>query len=568
MKQEIKNYLLVLISAVLLSWSFPSFHWHVLAWVALIPLFALSTYMSPGRIALYFFVCGHIFHSLTLQWLCANIFWAGGWAIIGQQLLCLVLSLCWVVVGVVWGTAYRWSSRYGGAVCLAGLWVGMELFQSLAFTGFGWCALGYSQGANLFVAQWASIGSVSLLSFFIVLINALVALALVHSNGRWKRSAAAIGLLILIHVVGMGLLKETDYTEPHFRVGIVQPNFPQEMKWDPAYDVDMLQRTVQVTRSLVEKQRVDLVVWPEALIVRHFENPLYKEVLSNMAADLNVWLFTGAVREEYATSKSYNSSALFNPQGEVVGVYDKVHLAAFGEYVPLERYFPFLGQIAFGGVSPGSEQKTFAVGDRTMGPLICFEVLFPPMAEYLRRKGADMLVVITNLGWFGASNAIPQELEIARLRAIETRLPVIHSANTGISGAFDPYGRFIPLHYIVAGKGDLIDIGDTAQPHHLVMRRFTGSLPVAVPAQLLIPFGPSLFPWIGTLLGLILVAVAIGQRFVGDISTNATEQVPAKVSKKKEGTPGTKRKPRKKASPKAVTQEDPPHQDVPKSGET
>lgn len=549
MKRLFFTYIPALVSAVLLAWCFPSYHLHWLAWVALLPLLLRTADFSPAKTALHFYLCAHLFHTLVLQWLWANIFWAGGWAIIGQQALCVILSLCWAVTGFVWSVAHARSPRLGGALCLAGLWAGMELFQSVAFTGFGWCGLGYTQGANLRVAQWASLGGVILVSFLIVLVNALLALGLLRKELWRQRLVCVPAVLILVHLVGHFLLGPADYESKPFRVGVVQPNFSQEMKWDPAYDYEMLQRTAQMTRTLASRSPFDLAVWPEALIVRHFENPVFMESLALTAKDAQSYILTGAVREDYATSKSYNSCALVGPDGKLTGYYDKVRLAAFGEYIPFEKYLPFLRGIAFGGVDAGEKQTVFPVKEREVGPLICFEVLFPSMAEKLRRMGADALVVMTNLAWFGGSCAIAQELEIARMRAIETRLPLVHSANTGISGVFDPYGRFSVVRQTVSAKNDLVDWGDAVLPRHAVMRRFVGEFPLAAAGRQPIPRGPAFIPWLLLLTG---VAMTISTFFTGTFNRLLEEpyEPPRKpLQKRVREKPAPEKKTPEKAAP-------------------
>ncbi len=545
----VSTYLPTLASGVLLAWCFPTYHLYWLAWVALAPLFFRTASLPPLTTALHFFLCGHLFHTLTLQWLCANIFWAGGWAFIGQQFLCFALSLCWAVTGLVWAIAHGRSSRFGGALCLAGLWAAMEVVQARAFSGFGWCALGYTQGPDLLAAQFAAIGGVTLLSFCVVLVNALIALILSDEEFRIQRLVAVPLLLGLVHGGGYLLLKDADYASAPLQTGVIQPNFSQEMKWDPAYDYEMLQRTAQMTRALTTSRPVDLVVWPEALIVRHFENPVFKEALSRAAVDSGSYIFTGTTRDDYGTSKNYNSSALITPEGNLVGIYDKVHLAAFGEYVPLENYFPFLSKIAFGGVSPGEKQVTLPLKDRDLGPLICFEVLFAPLAEKLRHAGAELLVVVTNLAWFGGSNAIPQELEIARMRAIETRLPLIHSSNTGISGVFDPYGRFSVVRHTVSPEGELLDWGVKVRPKHVVMRRFLDSFPLAAPAARPLPGGPVFFPWLLAFIGVGMAVLA----FVQPVYTRFTETECSshEAELKPESQPETKSKPKRGGNAKA-----------------
>ena len=298
MKQFLYKLLPAILAGILLSWAFPRFHFHWLAWVALAPLFFVATRSKPLAAAGYFCISGYVFYSLLLQWLIANIFWAGGWAIIGQQLLCIALSLYWAIVGYLWSWAYSRSSRYAGAVCLAGLWTGMELLQSRLFTGFGWGALGYTQGGNLLTAQLASVGGVSLISFVLVLVSGLIALAIASPENRIQRIGFALLLIILAHGSGYLLLAAGDYDSKPLNVGVVQPNFSQEMKWDSAYEIDMVQRTAQLSSALATRTPLDLMVWPEALVVRHYASPTFMELLKNTALNTGAHLFTGAVRDE------------------------------------------------------------------------------------------------------------------------------------------------------------------------------------------------------------------------------------------------------------------------------
>lgn len=228
------------------------------------------------------------------------------------------------------------------------------------------------------------------------------------------------------------------------------------------------------------------------------------EPIAALARERQTPVFTGAQRDAPATGEGYNSSALILPSGEIVGYYDKTHLAPFGEYVPFGKILPFLNKVvpAMSDLTPGTEPKVFGVNGPRFGPLICFEVLFAPMAQRLRAQGAEFLVVITNLGWFGASCALPQELEIARFRSIETRLPMVHVANTGRSGVFDPYGRFTAIEDAPAGHA--VGVGD----------RIAASLPVPPPAKLPWVPGPRIAPLIFSLCaaGMVL-ALLLAKRF-------------------------------------------------------
>ncbi|MCH8204905.1 MAG: hypothetical protein IID09_07050, partial [Candidatus Hydrogenedentes bacterium] len=186
----------------------------------------------------------------------------------------------------------------------------------------------------------------------------------------------------------------------------------------------------------------------------------------------------------------------------IVGTFDQIHLAPFGEYIPLSNYLPFVARFvpSIGGMTPGTDPTVMQVGDRALGPLICFEMLFPPMSQRLRAEGADFIVVVTNLGWFGRSNALPQELDIARIRAIETRLPLVHSANTGISGVFDPWGRFSVLETTLHPAGHIVPTRD------VVMRRLVGAFDLPEPATPPVPFPPHYLAWCMLPLGLGIIA--------------------------------------------------------------
>jgi apolipoprotein N-acyltransferase len=519
-----------------------------LAWLALVPLLLYTRESTLKATLLRFFLCGHIFHTLLLQWLWANMFWAGGWAIFGQQLLCLVLSLFWLLPALAWFFLQKTASRYTAALGFAGVWVGMELLQARLFTGFGWAALGYTQGADLFLAQLASLGSVSLVSFVLVLVNALLALGLSETEGRWWRLLPVPLFIALLHGGGFLLLQGADYSSQPLNTGIIQPNFSQEMKWDSDYYTEMVRKAGTLTQSLATQKEVDLVVWPEALVTVDYKIPIFYEALSDIAQTTGCYLFTGAVRDDLSSGQSYNSSVLFTPDGREAGYYDKIRLAAFGEYIPFENYLPFVGRIAFSGITPGTEQKVFSIKDRKVAPLICFEVLFGTLAEQLRQKGADCLIVVTNLAWFGNTAAMLQELEIARMRAIETGLPLLHSANTGISGVFDPYGRFSTVHHTVDTRGTLLDWTTDTQPYQVAMKRFVDAFPVATPAKRLLPGGPVFLPWMLFAVGAFLVCWTTLQKKV--LAPLMKEEEKATKSPATKAKKAPAKKAPKKAAPK------------------
>ena len=155
-----RTYAWALASGVLLAWAFPTFHWFPLAWVGLTPLL-INTHTASGKeSAAQFFVAGWVFHTIVLQWLMGNIFWAGGWALLGQQGVCLALSVYWAIAGLLWQRMNARLPRAMLAPVFAILWVAMEWLQARLFSGFGWASLGYTQGPDVWLAQWAALGGV------------------------------------------------------------------------------------------------------------------------------------------------------------------------------------------------------------------------------------------------------------------------------------------------------------------------------------------------------------------------------------------------------------------------
>ncbi len=501
MKNKLTAYALPVLAGVLLSWAFPRFHVHWLAWVALVPLVLSAGRAAPLQAGCRFFLAGWVFHSILLQWLCANIFWAGGWAVIGQQLLCVLLALHWAAVGAGWRWLVRRWPGLPAPLVLAACWYAMEFLMARWFSGFGWGALGYSQGPLPSLARWAAPGGVEFVSAVLVLFNA--ALAGVLAGPKRPAHAALAVAVLLVALFGLNLApagKAAEAGEP-FNALLVQPAFSQEIKWDPDFFEFMGKTLDQNTRAAAKKGPVSLMVWPEAAVPGDLAMDSTLEPLWRLTAETGAPLFTGITRDDPATGKSYNSTALITPDGAVAAVYDKVHLAPFGEYVPFGTILPFLESIAFGGCDPGDTQKVIPVGNRTLGPLICFEVLFSPMARELKRMGADCLVVVTNLAWFGASNAQLQELEIARFRAIETGLPLVHCANTGISGVFDCYGNFLSVSMRIGADGRVMQYDQSRIiPAMLQGQRMAGVIAVSPPAASL----PTLW-----LLGVWLIPLAV-----------------------------------------------------------
>jgi apolipoprotein N-acyltransferase len=186
-----------------------------------------------------------------------------------------------------------------------------------------------------------------------------------------------------------------------------------------------------------------LIVWPEAaaplVYGRHAHE---KKYLRQTARDANSYLLFGVIGKHDVKQgpKFTNSAYLLGPDGEETGRYDKMHLLPFGEYVPLPKLLFFVNKLVpvIGTFKPGERAELFDAAQGKFGVLICFEVIFPRVVR--RMKNAQFLVNITNDAWFGETAASEQHLSMVAFRAVEFRVPIVRSANTGISALIDPTG--------------------------------------------------------------------------------------------------------------------------------
>jgi apolipoprotein N-acyltransferase len=330
-----------------------------------------------------------------------------------------------------------------------------EWLRGHIFTGFPWNLPGYGWGASTAILQSASVFGVYGLSLLTFLLGASLALLL----GRSRLVPAVLVLLFVALWAGgeLRLAGATNATVPNIRVRIVQPATPQPEKYAPENRERNWRRLIDLS-SRPAAQQPTHIVWPEAAPPFLLEgNP---QALADIAAltGASRVLMTGQVRvaDENGRRNSYNSFAIFGPRG-LMGTYDKFHLVPFGEYVPGAPLLGALGitEIAAStGFSSGPGPRTMEVpGAPPVGPLICYEVIFPGNVTAEPRPG--WLVNLTDDSWFGPNTGPMQHLLIARVRAIEEGLPIVRAANSGISAVIDGYGRV--RESLALGLRDIVD---------------------------------------------------------------------------------------------------------------
>jgi apolipoprotein N-acyltransferase len=299
------------------------------------------------------------------------------------------------------------------------------------------------------VAQLASLGGVSLLSLFVALLNAALAIA-ITTAGTVRRNAVAAGLALLVVVSlwgGQRLAANTLVEQgTPITVGLVQGNIAQQDKWNPDRAGYILERYMSLTREAVSRG-AEVVLWPESATPFYFdEDPAGQAVVRGLVRSTGTPLLFGTDEvERDGTTRFYNSAFMLDPAGATAAVYRKMHLVPFGEYVPFKDVLFFVSPLveAVSDFSPGLRVTMLPVSGHMMSTAICYEVTYPALMREAVRQGSELLTTITNDAWYGESSAPFQHFEMAAMRAIENGRYLVRAANTGITGIVDPYGRVL-----------------------------------------------------------------------------------------------------------------------------
>ena len=343
------------------------------------------------------------------------------------------------------------------------LWVLFEWLRDWLLTGFPWLYLGYAH-VDTPIAGWAPITGVFGLSFIIALTGSCAFLAW---RSRQMMTITTYAVLVLTLWVGGAILKPTQWvaraSEQPLSVAIVQPNVPQEKKWDRRYYRPILQNLAELTQPQLGH---DIVIWPESAIPNYlqragdFVNPI-----AEAAAAVDTSIITGIPFRPSGSPVYHNSIAAL---GHGEGIYHKQRLVPFGEYVPLESMLR--GLIAFfdlpmSGFSPGpADQPPLRAGAFRVAPFICYEIVYADLVAEGARN-ADILVTISNDTWFGASIGPLQHLQIAQMRARENGRYVLRGTNNGVSAIIDHEGRIVAetdqfVQTVLTGKAEVM-LGNT-----------------------------------------------------------------------------------------------------------
>ena len=468
------EYELAAASGVFLALSFPKYGHPAFGWIALTPL--LVALASTGRqvpsrpehplrraFALGF-VAGAIYLTGTLYWITRVMVVYGG---IGAWLaapingaLVAYLALFPAVFAVV---VRRLVMAHGVMALMTApvVWVATELGRTYLLTGFPWVLLGYSQATVLPVAQLASIFGVYGVSMLVAAVSAALAIVAVTAgapHGRHDRRfgplVATLVVVVVVAVWGGRRAAASEWTRAGVpvRVGLVQGNVDQGEKWEASRAARIFEDHLRLTRQAL-REGAEFVLWPESSTPFRLEDDaLDAERLRAIARQAKTPILVGSDQIEWTVvngqrvpARWFNAAFLLRADGATAGVYRKMHLVPFGEYVPLQRMLFFAGPLVeqVGTFAEGERAELLPVDGHPVSVSICYEVVYPELVREFVRGGSELLTTITNDAWFGRTSAPYQHFEQASMRAIEEGRYLVRAANTGVSGIVDPYGRVL-----------------------------------------------------------------------------------------------------------------------------
>jgi len=447
---------LAVVSGILLALSFPKFGTGIVAWPALAPLLVALGRGPDGRTAVRLgFLTGAVSSLVLVYWTSITVIQFGGLptgvGIAAMVLLCLALAgfpsvFAWLLAA--------WARAFGPAAVLAAplAWVAVELVRARTALHFPWCLLGYSQSTNLHVIQIARYGAVYAVSALVCGVSAVAAYVALEPRAARRRRAvlAAVAAVALVYGHGAWRLGQPENVVGQVRVGLVQASVLQGDKWDPDKAWDNIDRHVALTRQAAA-QGARLVVWPESAVPFYFDSspPVAVQLRELVRTQRVALLFGNDDREAGAERRVWVGAKMLDPAGRLVYRYHKVRLVPFGEYVPFQSLFTVGGRVAaklvkqVSDFTPGDGFPVGEVDGHRLGVFICYEAIFPDVVRQFAAGGAELLVNVTNDGWYGRTSAPHQHLAMAALRAVENGKYLVRAANTGITAVVDTHGRIV-----------------------------------------------------------------------------------------------------------------------------
>jgi len=418
------------------------------AFFALVPLFWVTRVTTPGKAFLWGWLFGGLLFAAHLWWL---------WFLVvpveplTRTLLNIGVVLLFAYLGLYVGV-FAWLTRRWGLWAAPLIWPLLEFLRTKSQIGFPWGLLGYTMTPYIPFIQPASIGGVYLVSAWVVLVNVLVYRLVITAKQQVRTPAS---LFPRVAWLALAFVLPTVFSafyirplKPWFNVAIIQPNVSPFDKGDWDSRATIQSDLVRLTRQSAATHP-DLILYPEtATLTDVTRSETMGPAIRGLADSLNTEIFTGTPLYDERRNSWHNGAVLIRPGEQPVRQrYYKIRLVPFSEKIPYADELPvirrILGTADMGDWTRGHDYTVFNWSHGTLSALICFEAIFPDLTREFTRRGSQLLAVVTNDGWFGRLVGAQQHAELAVLRTVENGVPMVRSANNGISFIVDPYGRIL-----------------------------------------------------------------------------------------------------------------------------
>lgn len=434
--------------------------------------------LSSRQTAILGYLCGIVWYLGNCYWIYQTMYLYGGLdkpvAAGILVLFCLYLGLYHALFGWLIGSLRGHFGVQSTLLLSSFAWVAVELARA-RITGLPWDLLGITQVDNPLLTRLAPITGAYGLSFVIAAVNAIWLVRIQLRERKYTRLILTVtGVsIILLYIVSVRRL-QTHRVEATATATLVQENLEvgQEAKGLEPNEQELLESFSYLSRYPGERMYLgtpeekntpfvrfsprsmprdsNLIVWPESPAPFQENDPAFRAAMTRLAEEAKAPIIAGNIGIDRTTENTrgyflYNSASFITPQGEFAGRYDKMHLVPFGEYVPFQKLFFFAQNLLHeaGTFDPGTRRALFVVNGHSYGTFICYESIFGDEVRQFVRDGADVLVNISNDGWYGDTSAPWQHLNMVRMRAIENHRWVLRATNTGITASIDPYGHVV-----------------------------------------------------------------------------------------------------------------------------
>lgn len=426
-------------------------------WICLVPLLAVvlrkseeGNWITPKQSFWLGYGCGFAWYAANCYWIYQTMYLYGA---LPRPVALGILILFSLYLGLYHGL-FAWvvaqmRSAFGVVGALAAapfVWVAVELARG-RITGFPWDLLGYAQVDRSALTALAPATGVYGLSLVIALVNGSLAAVWIVGRRRSVVAVAVTGVVVAGVVQSVGILRsqgEATRNSGAQKAVLLQENLSvgAESHGESESEEQLLGSFEGLSRA---PQGAAVILWPESPAPFQWDDARLVAVMKAFARQEKTAVIADAIKMDVGVTgrRFYNTAQAFSSDGNLAGRYDKVHLVPFGEYVPFKDALFFAKNLTqeVGDFSRGASRNVLAVDGRRYGTFICYESIFGDEVRQFAQQGAEVLVNLSDDGWYGDTSAPWEHLDMVRMRAIENHRWVLRATNTGVTTAIDPEGR-------------------------------------------------------------------------------------------------------------------------------